>query len=177
VLEHPPHHPITLICTHTNTQNTQAMLQDDILCLVLSHPAIKQFLYTPRHKSSPETLRTPPEGKTRTVFTVRYRCLCEIISCGNGGGENNYGGYVFLHSSILISVSVPVSIVYHNLPTFAFCVPCPSTHVLLHICPLPHYHVLPSLASPLLYHSTPLLLHSSTASLPRGVWELRELCE
>ena len=31
------------------------MLQDDILCVVLSHPAIKQFLYTPRHKNSPET--------------------------------------------------------------------------------------------------------------------------
>ena len=138
--------------------HTQAMLQDDILCLVLSHPAIKQFLYTPRHKSSPETLRTPPEGKTRTVFTVRYRCLCEIISCGNGGGEDSNVGHSFLHSSILITVSLPVLILNHNLFTFAYCMPFYTWFP-------PHMLIISSSRPSIPNSSTPLHLRFSTISL------------
>jgi hypothetical protein len=159
---------------HAHTFITQAMLQDDILCLVLSHPAIKQFMYTPRNKSSPETLRTPPEGKTRTVFTVRYRCLCEIISCGNGGGENNNCGHSFLHLSIFhlflflsrlfITIRPPLRTVCRaHLHMFFF------IHVHCLIIMSFHPSRLNTFTSPLLY--------SSTFSLHRGVWGLRELCE
>ena len=63
------------------------MLQDDILCLIFSHPLIKLFLFDPRAKTIPETLRSSPKG--RSIFSVRYRCLCEIIA--SVSTEGTYG--------------------------------------------------------------------------------------
>jgi hypothetical protein len=60
------------------------MLQDDILCLLFSHPLIKLFLFDPRTKTIPEALR--PSPRERSVFSVRYRCLCEIIGSGSNAG-------------------------------------------------------------------------------------------
>ena len=80
--------------------HVQAMVQDDILCLVFDHPLMHYFLYEPRSTtyasssstsnsgttsfSAPEVLRNSPGG--RSVFSVRYRCLCEIIASGSTEG-------------------------------------------------------------------------------------------
>ena len=85
---------------NARTLYVQAMVQDDILCLVLGHPLVHYFLYEPRSItyaaiassgassttsfSSPEVLRRSPGG--RSVFSVRYRCLCEIIASGSTEG-------------------------------------------------------------------------------------------
>lgn len=86
------------------------MLQDDILCLVFGHPLAHYFLFEPKTHTNTTSYTTFPSGypsatllsqtpvpevrrispRERSVFSVRYRCLCEIIASGGREGKHSY---------------------------------------------------------------------------------------
>jgi hypothetical protein len=61
-----------------------AMLQEDVMCLVFKHPLIEDFLY--ETKSSVTDVPVLRSSHGRSIFTVRYKCLCEIIPSRDNTG-------------------------------------------------------------------------------------------
>ena len=95
--------PLSLHRFYSIPSPHQAMLQDDILCLVFSHPCLKRFLFEPRTKSTgmQDVLRAVPSPGGRTIFTVRYRCLCEIIASGGTEGIITYRAVSIVFRAVL----------------------------------------------------------------------------
>ena len=122
------------------------MLQDDILCLVFGHPLAHYFLFEPKTPQNTTSYTTFPSGypsatllsqtpvpevrrispRERSVFSVRYRCLCEIIASGGREGKHTYFCFILFvmlviaydscTTSLTISLSIPPDVpsIYFN---------------------------------------------------------------